>query len=182
MLFDRDNPRSCELRVAVAVGDALADCATFRELSGTTTQGAARAKVVLGLFPEPPDGQQFGVDDLADDFCHAVIMREDGTHIVLSPLMPGSTAEPEQQGQLEIGIRRYVRESETDAFLFVWDCLSKIAVELQQAINSGLLARVTSIREAGGPYLPTKEAEVAQGRFVWGRYVATWGDVLGGES
>ncbi len=173
-LFDRDNPVSEELAVAVAWQELMAGQTYWQALAETTNFNEALAKIEVGGADEPEDGLQFRATELAKQHIHARIFRVDGTHIV----RPGGFDRPDEQGDLQCIVRRQIRESEKaqDAFLFFWDRTSRLVRDMQLAIETTECPRLLAITEPQGPYRNGYKTKTAQGDYLWTTFIAKWGD------
>jgi hypothetical protein len=174
-LFDPANARSEEVLVALRVADLIAATTEWQQLT-ELNENDSRQKIFVGTDPSPVDGIQYTVDELAGLFCTATIHRTDGTHIVVGTGIVGDR--PDEQGELTIKLRRYVRESEDerDAYLFFWDRVSAMVAELQDAVDNAAAPRVKAIHEPLGPFLGDEKAEGAQGKYCWSTITVAWGD------
>lgn len=174
-LFDPDNAQSEEVLVALRIADRMAATDQWQELT-ELDESYSRDKIFVGTEPAPADGKEFTVDELAQLFCNANIHRTDGSHIVVSTGIVGDR--PDEQGELTVKIRRYVREGEDarDAYLFFWDRVSAMVAAIQDVVDNTAAPRIKAIREPLGPYLGNEKERGAQGDYAWSTIAIEWGD------
>lgn len=175
-LFDRDNPVSEELAVAVHLSELMAAADQWQALAETTNFNACLEKITIGGADEPADGVEFNVDELANELITARIFRVEGTHVVT----PGGFDRPNEQGDLQVLIRRHTRESEqeNDAYLDFWDRTSRLVRDLQLAIETLTCPRILSISEPQGPWRNSYQVVRAQGKYCWTLLQVKWGDPI----
>jgi hypothetical protein len=180
MLFDPDNPRSNEVKGALALADVLACLSLFQELAeGADDAIEARKHVTVGVFDKPASGHEFDIDELAElGFQMRIISPDDSTIDAIEGHSQVSSA-----GAFEVHYRRYVRENEDeqDVYLFVWDRMGALRLQLAEALAVAQCPRVQqgSVIGASGPYYNSLSEETRQGRYLHGSMRVSWGDAIG---
>jgi len=179
--FDPNHPRSPEGAALYHMADLLSECDNFQTLTETDDSLAALEKVVIGYHNEPWDSDQYSVDELASLFCEAhLISSLEGERAVVRS---DSSPTPEEGGTWDMSIRRYVRDSEkTDrSGLYLWflDVVAALETEIITNADVRECPRLISISRDQGPAFGVRDAETAQGDYLWVTHTIAWGDPVG---
>jgi hypothetical protein len=180
-LFTLDNDSAFELGRAFALADRLSECVAFQRLCEAPSATDARQRIVVGLYDD--DEQPRDRDELDEGFVWVRICDdEEGGHTLRKTIAVDGC--PDEGGRLTIRIRRQVRDSEqlNDAYLWMWNCVSKFSHQLLESATNAQIADplIASIDRRIGVHQATQGQEAAQGRFLVAELVVAWGD--GGDS
>lgn len=183
-LFTLATARSVDAAAAVELADRLTECASFQELTQTSTAAAALDSVYVAEATGPWNKEEFTQEELEQRHCWANVIDpfDEGDESVFLGL---GVNELNQSGM--VGINLYWKpaaadmdgeDGRRDCKLYFWDRTAAIKNEIWAAVYASAFQcpRLQSVRVLGRGWT-TDEMEVCQGAMLSCAYLTTWGDL-----
>ena len=187
-LFDIDSAYSPESAALFKLSERLSECPQFIELAEAADTAEALTKAIVGPIGDPLESENFTIEQLENEFffCRIAPQTEQG-HTATD----GETVTecPLEGGQIEVYLRRQVREIEAntntrrqDVYLYFLDRVAAITHQVKEKANLNGCPRLGDVSRELGPAFCDFASEVGQGLYIWATLNVEWGDLdLGGQ-
>lgn len=182
-LFNIAEAYSAEAAALFELADRLSECPQFIELAEAVDTAAARKLAVIGPVVEPLDGEQFTRSELEQKFFFCRLAPQDDEGHSTADGETGTEC-PLEGGQIEVYLRRQVREIEVDSvqgrqdvYLYFLDRVAAIAHQVKEKANANGCPRLGTVAREFGPSFCDFATEAGQGLYIWASFNVEWGDL-----
>lgn len=182
-LFDSASCSSVEVKGAVALMSRLSECAAYKSLTGTATDSAALATIVLGPGLPPFDGEEWTRAELEQRHCWANIYAPpDGE---ATDWDGPAVRETYQSGQFAVMIHWKPTEFDlnaengaNDCFCYFWDLTAVLRLQLRQASHDSAneCPRIRAVTRVDYGWA-SKARTAKEGAELSCGMLITWGDL-----
>lgn len=182
-LYTADTARSTDVPCAVELADRISETQAYKDLTGTTSDAAALATIVVGPGEPPWDGEAFTETEIRQRHCWANIFApgDGGSGAFLGT----GVNELNESGTCQVELTWSPTEADLaadngaqDCYRFFWDRITALKPEIWEAVYGSEFQcpRVQSIDLQGFGWT-SDEREAAEGACLGASFLVSWGDL-----